>query len=108
MADVEVRTDRQIIAQYKRELSAAMRDLARPVLKAVRSAAPKGRTGTLRRKIKAKVKYDADGPYVRITTSARRTSTSVRTRTTTTYRYGLAEQGNLHYLQKGLDRTPRR
>ena len=107
MGEVQTKSSKQIIAQYKKELSRAMRDMGRPVLRAVRQAAPK-RTGSLRRKIKMRVKYDADGPFVRITTSARRTTRSTRTGETTTFRYGLAEQQTHHYLQKGLDRTPRR
>jgi hypothetical protein len=105
---VKARTPQQIVKQYRTELTREIRKEANRVLKEVRAAARKGKTGNLRRKIKSRVRWDADGPYARITTSARRVTKSERTRRTTTFRYGLALQQRDHYLQRGLNRTPRR
>lgn len=105
---VSAKDPRQIVRQYRKELTKAIRQEGNRVLKSVRAAAPKGRTGTLRRKVRLRVKFDAGGPFVRITTSARRRTRSERTGRTTTYRYGLATQQSEHYLQRGLQRTPRR
>jgi hypothetical protein len=120
MEDVDVKSDRQIVRMYRTELLREIRKETRRVAKFVRGAAPR-KSGNLRRKIKAKAGWDADGPYGRITTTARRTSTSRgagdigqirsdgrRSGRRTTFRYGLALQQQRHYLQKGLDRTPRR
>jgi len=105
---VKARTPQQIVRQYRTELTREFRKLANRVLKEVRASAPKGKTGTLRRKIRSRIKWDADGPYARITTSARRVTKSERTGKTTSFRYGLAIQQKAHYLQRGLNRTPRR
>ncbi|MDR7278933.1 hypothetical protein [Catenuloplanes atrovinosus] len=103
----DVRDTRSITRYYRRELLREMRREARRVRKAVVAAAPK-RTGTLRRKIKIRAGWDAHGPFARITTTARRDTTSARTGRRTRFRYGLAIQQKDHYLQRGLQRTPRR
>jgi hypothetical protein len=99
--DYTIASDSAIRRKFKLELTREIRSLGKPVLKSVRLAAPK-RTGKLRRGIKMKIKFDADGPFVRITTGARRKGTR------TGFRYGLAIQQDRHYLQKGLNRVPRR
>jgi hypothetical protein len=104
---VEPRPPQQIIRQYKRELAKELRAQGRRVMKEIKQVAPK-RSGNLRRKVKQRVKWDANGPYVRITTSARRVTKNEKTGKVTTFRYGLAIQQREHYLQRGLNRTPRR
>lgn len=105
---VKARTPEQIVRQYKKELTKVLRAEGRRVVKEIQRELPKGRTGNLRKKVKLRVKFDANGPYVRITTSARRRTKSERTGEVTTFRYGLAIQQKQHYLQRGLQRTPRR
>lgn len=106
-----------------RDLRKELRALARPILtelrveasrvrKSIRAVAPKstiggpdghgGRLppGQLRRKLKVRTGIDADGPWARVTTTARNPKTK--------YRYGLAIQQHEHYLQRGLNSTPRR
>jgi hypothetical protein len=108
MADeVKVRSPQQIIRQYKREIAKELRVQGRRVVKEIKRSVRKGRTGNLRRKIKQRVKWDREEPYVRITTSARRVTKNEDGKVTT-FRYGLAIQQKEHYLQRGLDRTPRR
>lgn len=108
MADrVDVRSPEQIVRQYKREIAKELRAQGRRVVREIQRIVPKGRTGNLRKKVRLRVKYDANGPYVRITTSARR-RTKNEDGKVSTFRYGLAIQQREHYLQKGLDRTPRR
>lgn len=104
---VNVRSPRQIVQQYKREIAKELRTEGRRVVKEIKRGLPKGRTGNLRKKVRFRVKWDADGPYVRITTSARRRTKSEDGKVTT-FRYGLAIQQREHYLQRGLQRTPRR
>jgi hypothetical protein len=109
MADeVKTRTPEQIVKQYRKELTKALRAEGRRVVKEIQRGLPKGRTGNLRKKVKIRVKFDSDGPYVRITTSARRRTKDEDTGKVTTFRYGLAIQQKQHYLQRGLQRTPRR
>lgn len=106
-----------------RDLRKELRGLARPILtelrieayrvrKSIRAVAPVssiggpdgngGRLppGQLRRKLKVRTGIDANGPWARVTTTARNPKTR--------YRYGLAIQQRKHYLQRGLDSTPRR
>ena len=109
MADeVKVRSPEQIVRQYKRQIAKQLRAEARRVVKTIQRDLPKGRTGNLRRKIKLRVKWDRSEPYVRITTSARRVTKNEDTGKVTRFRYGLAIQQKDHYLQRGLNRTPRR
>jgi hypothetical protein len=105
--DVKVRSPQQIVRQYKRQIAKQLRAEARRVVKTIQRDLPKGRTGNLRRKIKLRVKWDRGEPYVRITTSARRVTKNEDGKTTV-FRYGLAIQQKDHYLQRGLNRTPRR
>ena len=101
MARVEVQDAKQIIKQFRKEILKPLRQEANRVRKAIRQVNRKHRrTGGLDRQIKVKTGWDAAGPYARITTSARNP--------TTRFRYGLAIQKREHYLQRGLDRTPRR
>lgn len=102
VARVNVKSDRQILDIFRKEILKEMRTLGRGVQRNVKAEAPRGRTGALRRKIKMRTGWDGKGPFVRITTTARRTSDG------TTYRYGLAIQQRERYLQKGLQKTPRR
>jgi hypothetical protein len=104
---VQARSPQQIVQQYKRQIAKQLRAEARRVVKTIQQDLPKGRTGNLRRKIKLRVKWDRGEPYVRITTSARRV-TKNEDGTVTQFRYGLAIQQKDHYLQRGLNRTPRR
>ena len=109
MADrVEPRSPELIVKQYRKELAKAIRAEGRRVVRTIQRDLPKGRTGNLRKKVRLRVKFDQDGPYVRITTSARRRTKNEETGKVTTFRYGLAIQQTDHYLQKGLRRTPRR
>lgn len=105
---VHARTPQQIVRQYKREIAKELRAEGRRVVKEIKRGLPKGRTGNLRKKVRLRVKWDGAEPYVRITTSARRVTKSERTGKTTSFRYGLAIQQQEHYLQRGLQRTPRR
>lgn len=108
MADqVEARSPQQIVRQYKREIAKELRAEGRRVVKEIQRGLPKGRTGNLRRKVRLRVLWDGAEPYVRITTSARRVSKNEDGKVSI-FRYGLARQQRDHYLQKGLDRTPRR
>lgn len=109
MADrITTRSPEQIVRQYRKELAKAIRAEGRRVVKNIQRDLPKGRTGNLRKKVKLRVKFDTGGPYVRITTSARRRTRNEATGKVTTFRYGLAIQQKKHYLQRGLQRTPRR
>lgn len=107
MTRVDVKSDRQIMRQFRREFAKAIRAEGARVRKAVRLVAPKGKTGKLRKNVKMRLKWDAQGPYVRIFTSARRI-TKNEDGTVTMFRYGLAVQQDRDYLNKGLDRVPRR
>lgn len=105
---IKLRDPQQIIRQYRKEIARELRAEGRRVVRAIQRDLPKGRTGNLRKKVRLRVKFDQDGPYVRITTSARRRTKNEETGKVTTFRYGLAIQQRDHYLQKGLRRTPRR
>lgn len=98
-SDVHIRDARQFLRSIRKEILRELRVEANRVRKNVRAATPK-RTGTLNRKIKVRTGWDATGPYARITTTARNPKTR--------FRYGLAIQQRTQYLERGLQRTPRR
>lgn len=99
VARIDVKDARTILRGIRRELLRELRKDGNRVRKAVRAETRRD-TGNLRRKIKMRTGWDADGPFVRITTTARNPRTG--------YRYGLAQQQREQYLQRGLQRTPRR
>jgi hypothetical protein len=99
MARVDVKETRTILRTFRREILRELRKDGNRLRRNVRAAAPKD-SGNLRRKIKLRVGWDAQGPFARVTTTAR----NPRTR----FRYGLALQQQRHYLQRGLQSTPRR
>jgi hypothetical protein len=103
---VVVRSHMQIMQMYRRELLRALRVEAQRVRKNVQVEMRKD-SGNARRRLKLKTGFDSRGPYVRIVTTARRVSTSKKGNTTS-FRYALAQQQKEHYLQRGLQRTPRR
>lgn len=101
MARVEVKEAKQVLKQFRKEILKPLRQEANRVRKAIRAANRRHRrTGELDRRIKVRTGWDANGPFARITTSARNPKTG--------FRYGLAIQQREHYMQRGLDRTPRR
>lgn len=99
LKDVHIASDRTILRAIRKEVLRELRAEARRVRRFVKLAAPK-RTGNLNRKLKVRGGWDARGPYARVTTTARNPKTR--------YRYGLAIQQKKHYLQRGLQSTPRR
>ncbi|GLW32273.1 HK97 gp10 family phage protein [Actinoplanes regularis] len=110
MADrVDLRDTKRYLRGITKQVRAQLRKEAARVRKEIR-AEVRGhrRTGELERKIRVRTGVDADGPYARVTTSARRISTSERTGKKTTFRYGLALAQTEHYMKRGLQRTPRR
>ncbi len=105
MADrISVRDGRTILRLFRKEVLRELRAEARRVRKNVRAAAPKD-TGNLGRKLKVKAGWDARGPWARVVTTARRKPSEKYPKG---YRYGLAIQQQTRYLQRGLQRTPRR
>lgn len=76
-----------------------MRAEGNRVRRTIRTVAPE-RTGRLKQRLKLKVGWDRYGPYARVSTWARDPKTG--------YRYGIAIQYKQRYLERGLDRTPRR
>jgi hypothetical protein len=76
-----------------------MRREGNRVRRYVRVDAPQ-RSGRLKARLKVKVGWDRSGPYARVSTWARDPATG--------FRYGLALQMKRQYLERGLNRTPRR
>jgi hypothetical protein len=103
---VVVRSHMQILRAYRKEILRALRVEGTRVRKNVRAEMRKD-TGNARRRLKMKSGFDSSGPYVRIVTTARRVSKN-KDGETTSFRYALAQQQKEHYLQRGLQRTPRR
>lgn len=99
LKDIHIASEKAILRLIRKEILRDLRAQARRVRVYVKAAAPKD-TGTLRRKLKVKAGWDASGPWARVVTTARNPRTQ--------YRYGLAIQQQDHYLQRGLQRTPRR
>lgn len=99
LKNVHIADDKAILRAIRKEVLRELRAEARRVRVFVKIAAPK-RTGNLRRKLKVKAGWDARGPWARVVTTARNPDTD--------YRYGLAIQQREHYLQRGLQSTPRR
>lgn len=99
LKNVHIADEKTILRAIRKEVLRELRAEARRVRKFVKIAAPK-RTGNLNRKLKVKGGWDAQGPWARVTTTARNPKTR--------YRYGLAIQQKAHYLQRGLQSTPRR
>lgn len=104
--DVDVKDLRAYMRSIQKEGRTALRREANRVRKFVRQTAPK-RSGNLRRKVKVRSGVDQQGPWARVLTTARRTTTSEDGKRTM-FRYGLAIQQKQQYLEKGLRRTPRR
>lgn len=96
---VEIHDTKTILRTIRKEVLRELRREARRARKVIRTEAPKN-SGVLRRKLKVKAGWDAAGPWARVVTTARNPKTR--------YRYGLAIQQQKHYLQRGLQRTPRR
>jgi hypothetical protein len=103
---VVVRGGLRLMQLYRRELLRALRVEAQRVRKSVQGEMRRD-TGNARRRLKLKTGFDSRGPYARIVTTARRVSRNKDGRTTS-FRYALAQQQREHYLQRGLQRTPRR
>lgn len=76
-----------------------MRAEGNRVRRTIRTVAPE-RSGRLKQRLKLKVGWDRSGPFARVSTWARDPKTG--------FRYGLALQKRRQYLERGLDRTPRR
>jgi len=103
---VAVRDRMFILRTYRREILRALRTEAQRVRKNVQGEMRRD-TGNARRRLRLKTGFDSRGPYARIVTTARRVSTS-KSGKRTSFRYALAQQQKEHYLQRGLQRTPRR
>jgi hypothetical protein len=103
---IVIRSHMRLMQLYRREILKQMRIEGQRVRKNVRLEMRK-KTGNARRRLKVKTGFDSRGPYARIVTTARRVSTN-KDGETTSFRYALAQQQKEHYLQRGLQRTPRR
>jgi hypothetical protein len=103
---VVVRGGLRLMQLYRRELLRALRVEAQRVRKSVQGEMRRD-TGNARRRLKLKTGFDSRGPYARIVTTARRVSKN-KDGEYTSFRYALAQQQKEHYLQRGLQRTPRR
>lgn len=105
--EADVKDLRAYMRSIQKEGRTALRKEANRVRRFVRQNAPK-QSGNLRRKIRVRAGVDQNGPWARVITSARRTTTSKDTGKRSTFRYGLAIQQREQYLEKGLRSTPRR
>lgn len=108
MAEIDLRDTKRYLRGIAKQVRTQLRKEATRVRKEIRAEVRSHRrTGELERKIRVRTGIDAQGPYARITTSARRTTTA-EDGTKTTFRYGLALAQREHYMKRGLQRTPRR
>jgi hypothetical protein len=105
--DFDVRDLRAFMRSIQKQGRTELRKEANRVRRFVRRSAPK-KSGNLRRKVKVKTGVDQHGPWARVITTARRTTTTSEDGHRTTFRYGLAIQQKQQYLEQGLRRTPRR
>ncbi|AGL19499.1 hypothetical protein [Actinoplanes sp. N902-109] len=87
------------LQSIRTQILALMRLQGNRVRDNVRDVAPH-RTGELDRKLRTRVGWDSLGPFARVSTWARNPRDG--------YRYGLSLQYRRRYLERGLDRTPRR
>jgi hypothetical protein len=104
---VHVADERTILQAIRKEVLRELRKEANRLRRYVRAEAPKD-TGNLAKKLRVRTGWDAAGPYSRVLTGARRTTRDEDGTVTSTFRYGLALQQRTHFLQRGLQRTPRR
>lgn len=100
MARVDVREEREWLRILSKEILGSLRSEARRVRSNIQDVAPRDSGNLARRGLKIRAGVDAAGPWARVTAVARNPKTR--------FRYGLSLQQKRHYLERGLDRTPRR